>query len=270
MRLRGPTAQASTQAEALRMSQENVWLNDLDKDFWNLKEASGLSIRGKELQEDEPLSKRTLIGALRSWVGLKEQVVTHHSAYRYFPLPIKIAGSNHLSISKPESRQAFQHRLLVRFVQEVINSIPVNRPPVRPESDHAASALRTLKERLQAGKLVEFEALAAVQDALLETRAYLVRRAAGEDRDDDTEHVLSELWSKTGMAVAPYDPELASLCYVKGNGWADNELWEIRPHPSGDNDNVDLRHGSPGSFDARLTSSPRRGRARQTRTLRRR
>jgi len=216
----------STQAQALRMSQENVWLNDLDKDFWNLKETSGLSIRGKELQEDEPISKRTLIGWLRSLVGLKEQVVTPHSAHRYFPLPIKIAGSDHLSISKPESREAFQHRLLVRFVREIIDSSPATRPPVKPESDHAASALRVLKERLQAGKLVEYEALAAVQDALLETRAYLVRRAAGEERDDDTERILSELWSKAGMAIAPYDAELSGLCYVKGNGWADSDLWE--------------------------------------------
>jgi hypothetical protein len=216
----------STQAQALRFSQQNIWLNDLDKDFMNLKEDSGLTVKGKELVEDEPLSIRTFAGALRKLIGLNEQVVTPESAARYFSHWVKIPTTDHNSIAKPESRKAIQHRILMRFVRETIHHYPSNRPPVKPDSDHAASALKSLKERLQQGKIVEFDALAAVQDALLETRAYLARRAQGSERDSETEYLLSDLWSKAGAAIMPYDPQLANLCYVKGNGWADNDLWQ--------------------------------------------
>jgi hypothetical protein len=44
-----------TQASALKFSQSNVWLNDLDKDFIDLKSNGNLQIKGKELIEDLPL-----------------------------------------------------------------------------------------------------------------------------------------------------------------------------------------------------------------------
>jgi hypothetical protein len=41
------------QADALRFVRNNVWLNDLDKEFMNLKEGGTLKIKGKELVEDK-------------------------------------------------------------------------------------------------------------------------------------------------------------------------------------------------------------------------
>jgi alpha-beta hydrolase superfamily lysophospholipase len=41
------------QADALRFVRNNAWLNDLDKEFINLKEAGKLKLVGKELIEDK-------------------------------------------------------------------------------------------------------------------------------------------------------------------------------------------------------------------------
>jgi hypothetical protein len=220
----------STQADALRFSQQNVWLNDLDKDFRNLKEGSGLSIRGKELVEDEPISIRGLAGFVRRLVGLREQVVEPYSAATYFPNPVKVPHSDHNSIAKPESRMAFQYAILMGFIEKTVSAYPVLLQPVKPESGRAASALKGLLERLQHGKVFEYDALAALQEALLETRSYLASRAKGEARHAETEDLLSSVWFKAGTAILPYDPELAQLCYVKGHGWADNDLWEKPPY----------------------------------------
>ncbi|MGI0016493.1 MAG: esterase/lipase family protein [Nitrososphaera sp.] len=42
-----------SQADALRFSQNNTWLNGLDKEFQNLKESDRLKMHGKELIEDK-------------------------------------------------------------------------------------------------------------------------------------------------------------------------------------------------------------------------
>ena len=42
----------NVQLDALRFSQENTWLNALDRDFINLKERKRIPIFGKELVED--------------------------------------------------------------------------------------------------------------------------------------------------------------------------------------------------------------------------
>ena len=41
------------QADALQFVRDNVWLQDLDKEFVNLKEGAKLKIKGKELIEDK-------------------------------------------------------------------------------------------------------------------------------------------------------------------------------------------------------------------------
>jgi hypothetical protein len=216
----------STQAVALRFSQKNVWLNDLDRDFQNLKEGGGLRVYGKELVEDEPFAIRSWVGSVRRLFGLREQLVESFSAARYFVNPVKIPYSNHNSIAKPESRKAIQHRILIRFVEYTISAYSGSLMPVKPESGNALSALKKLSDRLQQGKLVEYDALAAIQEALLETRSYLARLAKQQGRDSETENLLSEVWVKAGNIIQPYDPELAALCYVKGHGWADSDVWE--------------------------------------------
>jgi pimeloyl-ACP methyl ester carboxylesterase len=80
------------QAQALRFSQDNQWLNDLDKTFQNLKESGRLSLHGKELVEDKFVTLKKF---------LRKQVVEPFSGFRYFGESIKVAGSDHFSIAKP-------------------------------------------------------------------------------------------------------------------------------------------------------------------------
>jgi pimeloyl-ACP methyl ester carboxylesterase len=100
-----------TQALALRFSQTNTWLNDLDRDFINLKESGRLPLVGKELVEDRPIP-------VRRWFGLRRQVVEPFAAAKYFGEAFKVPGSDHISISKPETSGAVQHQLLKLFIAE--------------------------------------------------------------------------------------------------------------------------------------------------------
>jgi hypothetical protein len=99
------------QALAMRFSQTNTWLNDLDKDFINLKESGRLPLVGKELVEDRPIP-------LRRWFGLRRQIVEPFAGAKYFGEAIKVPGTDHISISKPERSGAVQHQLLKRFIAE--------------------------------------------------------------------------------------------------------------------------------------------------------
>jgi pimeloyl-ACP methyl ester carboxylesterase len=210
----------NTQAQALRFSQQNVWLNDLDKDFMNIKKEDGaLTIRGKELVEDDPILIKRLF-------GLRTQLVEPFSAARYFPESLKIPGSNHFTIAKPESRSALQHRALKAFVQRFVSPyVPGLNHLSKGDSDQATRVLTTLRGRLASGAITEFEALAAIQEALLTTRSYIQQLNESLPRDAETEDLLSSVWSAAGQAVLPYDRELAGLCWVKGHGWADNTVW---------------------------------------------
>ena len=67
-----------TQADALRFTQDNVWLNELDKDFVTLKESGRLTIKGKELIEDK------FVILSRFW---RKQVVEPCSGAKYFGEP---------------------------------------------------------------------------------------------------------------------------------------------------------------------------------------
>jgi pimeloyl-ACP methyl ester carboxylesterase len=98
------------QAKALRFSQENDWLQDLDKEFQNLKGSGRLTIVGKELVEDKFVILRRL---------LKRQVVEPFAGARYFPEHYKVPGSDHFSICKPAAADAIQHRLLCEFIRSV-------------------------------------------------------------------------------------------------------------------------------------------------------
>ncbi|MCS3929178.1 pimeloyl-ACP methyl ester carboxylesterase [Bradyrhizobium elkanii] len=100
-----------TQGLALRFSQTNTWLNDLDREFVTLKESGRLPLFGKELVEDRPI-------ALSRWFGLRRQVVEPFAAAKYFGEPFKVPASDHTSISKPQSPEAIQHRVLKQFVAE--------------------------------------------------------------------------------------------------------------------------------------------------------
>jgi pimeloyl-ACP methyl ester carboxylesterase len=103
------SAMGHTQASALQFSQSNVWLNDLDKDFMNLKGNETLQIKGKELIEDLPLYGKGFI---------RKQIVEPFSGAKYFGNSFKVPGSDHSTIATPADKEAIQHRLLVQFVKE--------------------------------------------------------------------------------------------------------------------------------------------------------
>lgn len=97
------------QADALRFTQSNAWLMDLDREFINLKENGQLAIFGKELIEDTFIVLKKL---------LRKQVVSPFSGARYFGDPFKVPNSDHFSIAKVEGYNAIQHRLLVEFLRK--------------------------------------------------------------------------------------------------------------------------------------------------------
>ncbi len=120
------------QAEALRFSQNNAWLNDLDKNFKNLHAAGKLPLSGKELIEDNFIILKKF---------LRKQVVEPFSGARYFAEPYKVPHSDHFSIAKPENERAIQHRLLVQFCKEMLQAevpaqaaSPVHEPAASPHS----------------------------------------------------------------------------------------------------------------------------------------
>jgi hypothetical protein len=102
----------NSQAEALRFAQNNTWLNELDGEFLTLKDSGFVSIKGKELAEDEPIK-------VKKWLGLFTQTVEPFSALRYFGEPYKVPFSDHVSISKPRDEQQVQYRQLVHFIRRV-------------------------------------------------------------------------------------------------------------------------------------------------------
>lgn len=99
-----------SQADALRFSQENSWLMDLDQDFMNLKESNRLVMRGKELVEDQFIIPKLFFF---------NQVVEPIAGARYFGSPYKVPKSTHFTIAKVVSNDSMQHRLLVEFLGEM-------------------------------------------------------------------------------------------------------------------------------------------------------
>jgi hypothetical protein len=109
-------ALGNRQADALRFHRNNAWLNDLDKNFRNLRDSGRLSIHGKELIEDNFLD--------RLWLKLfwHKPIVEYFSGARYFADSYKVPYSDHESIAKPVGSGAEQHRLLVRFIEDFLEN----------------------------------------------------------------------------------------------------------------------------------------------------
>jgi hypothetical protein len=108
----------------LKFSQNNQWLNDLDKSFSNLIGSNRLKIHGKELLEDKFVTLKSFC---------HKQVVEPFSGTRYFGESFKIAGSDHFSIAKPENISSDQHRLLKTFIFDMA-------PELQPTNHQQASS----------------------------------------------------------------------------------------------------------------------------------
>jgi anti-sigma regulatory factor (Ser/Thr protein kinase) len=167
------------QLDALRFTQRNAWLNDLDKEFQNLKESGKLRLRGKELVEDKSVVLKRL------W---RNQIVAPFSGARYFGESLKIPNSDHFSIAKPESAEAFQHRLLVAFILDVLRSDATHTAgaPLRvAQSVNEASEIRSREydswyEALSTGALNVVLASSAAIDANI--LASILSKVLGEQR----------------------------------------------------------------------------------------
>jgi pimeloyl-ACP methyl ester carboxylesterase len=99
-----------TQAEAMRASEENVWLYDLHKDFRRLIEGRTITIVGRELIEARLV--------VLYWLWFLPRVVPAMSGATYFPDPLKIEGTDHFSIACPESPDSLQHGALCELVEQ--------------------------------------------------------------------------------------------------------------------------------------------------------
>jgi hypothetical protein len=106
-----------TQAAALRFSGTNTFLDELDQDFRKLLSDGKLLIEGRELTEDRAIP-------IKRWFGLRRQVVEPILARGYFDKrgcePLKIEGSDHVSIVKPTRNDALQHIALKQFINDWI------------------------------------------------------------------------------------------------------------------------------------------------------
>jgi hypothetical protein len=114
-------------------------------------------------------------------------------------------------------------RFLARFDQPTVGTDYL-QPLEEAEALRALDGVRRLRPKLHS-VVSKPEALAALQDALFQTRQYVERRRAGEKRNAATEQRLSASWSEVGSLLLPHDPDLAAPCWVKGHGWADDRIW---------------------------------------------
>ncbi|MGY3695095.1 pimeloyl-ACP methyl ester carboxylesterase [Bradyrhizobium sp. USDA 3240] len=115
-----------SQADALRFSEQNNWLNGLDGDFRRLIHLKGEELHGRELVED-----KFVVGGF----FFAPKVVARISAAHYFPNELKIAGSDHSSIAKPENAVALQHQALRDFVKALPKPQPDPAQMVRTTND---------------------------------------------------------------------------------------------------------------------------------------
>jgi hypothetical protein len=120
----------------------------------NLKESSGLIIRGKELVEDEPIPIANAAGFFRRLTGLKSQVVEPSSAALYFSNLGRNTSFEPQQHREPESREAIQHRILLRFVDwhqdanatfRIVQSSCFIRPLQRSRLKRGLGSLRILQ-----------------------------------------------------------------------------------------------------------------------------
>ncbi|MCW6511698.1 esterase/lipase family protein [Lichenifustis flavocetrariae] len=105
-------------ADALRFSETNSWLADLDEEFQSLTHEGKLPLSGKELIEDKFIALSAV---------LHRQVVEPISGARYFPDPYKVPNSDHFTICKVGSADDIQHRLLRQFIFDFFKAQEASR-----------------------------------------------------------------------------------------------------------------------------------------------
>jgi hypothetical protein len=219
----------NAQADALRFNQNNTWLNDLDTNFQNLKEAKRLAIIGKELIEDKPIILKNF---------LKKQIVEPFSGAKYFGDHFKVPKSDHSTIEKPHNSDAIQHRLLCRFIKEAISSnednviekkLAINKIPKKEYSEKSKEVIdfvdRYLSKNLD-DSLSSFSSQPIIWvDPILSKSSEVDRDAETADKISLSELVLNP---KSTIIKAPPQFGLTSLAHnLIREAWRnkDSSLW---------------------------------------------
>ncbi|MGF6791452.1 hypothetical protein [Paraburkholderia sp. 35.1] len=143
------------QADVMRLGEDNQWLATLDDDFLNLLDEH--NIAGRELYEDISIFKSGLLS-----LG---PIVSPLSARRYFRDPLKIPGSNHFTIAKPENSQALQHKVLMEFILQRQQVLHEEVPSVTPNTASVSVSAPSAAEILAHENLADY-LLAANEIAL--------------------------------------------------------------------------------------------------------
>lgn len=205
------------QASALRMSASNIWLEGLHREFLTLKESGRLWLKGREFVEGKPMR-------ILRWLGISDRVVEPTEAAVYFADSLVLPEDDHSSIAKPGGRNRVQYSAVTRFIAEFGNQHHL-QPTNAYETEVAGSAVsRLMTTDLAKEEEIPNSALAALHEAILETRLYVGRRDRGE-RNADVEERLARVWMDVANSLPPSQQELADLCRIKGQAWADPSLW---------------------------------------------
>lgn len=218
------------QAKALRLSQDNQWLNDLDKTFLNLKESKRLKVNGKELIEDKFITLKKL--------HFFKQVVEPFSGARYFAEPIKIHSSDHSSIAKPESARSLQHRLLCTFIKDTINSKITAQQELVKNIEEVNFVERYLRKRFEES-LSSFSSQPKVWvEPVLSSSA-----ETSLEKETSTQVYALDLISNPISTIIKAPPQFGLTClahYLIMSAWNDDStsLWlyldstKLKPHIS--------------------------------------
>lgn len=206
----GPLAKLfhHSQADALRFTQSNAWLMDLDREFKNLKESQRVPMTGKELVEDTFIVLKALV---------RQQIVQPFSGARYFGEPYKVPGSDHFSIAKVKDQTAIQHRLLRQFILDFLKWLP------NDDSTKIAAKLAAHQEsnvHVTAAPAIGIDANASSDpDALQESLARLASGIANSNDQKTLQHALFQ-----GMIVmaghggqTPVGTNASGVRIVSGN-----------------------------------------------------
>ena len=88
---------------------------------------------------------------------------------------------------------------------------------------HSLALPSSLPGRTPQDKHIYDEAFEAIDDALLETGAYLAVRETSPDREKERE--LSQLWTNASGAVAQIDPGFSGAMGNNNLGWTNPDYW---------------------------------------------
>ncbi|GGZ58146.1 alpha/beta hydrolase [Paraglaciecola chathamensis] len=174
-----------TQVNALRFSEKNEWLTTLDREFRSLHQNDdGLNISGKEVYEDVPVKIKGM------QIPFMKPIVGEFSAASCFADALKIAGADHISISKPKNETDDVHRVLCSFIAEIICETP--RRKQQPNVESNSESLENNKPKI----IIEF-------DDLLTPSALSIDNMFGEFIGLASQHIHANLNSMERLMGNP-------------------------------------------------------------------